>query len=460
MTSRYLIIPIETKARELYGKTLLAALTAEAGFTVIAGDQRVIARSLHRMPSGIYLDKSISRTKTAHYRRLRDLGFSIAAWCEEGLVYRDKEAYQFERISPASMALVDAFFAWGDVHRDDVVEVVPDAADRVHAHGNPRFDLLREPLRTIFETEARDLKARLGPYILIITTFSRYNKYEGRDDVVDVLRARGFELTTEQKAHYRQLIEHLGSVFEAFAAMIPRLAEAFPGHRIVVRPHPSENHDRWREILAGVENVSVIYEGSVEPWIYGADAVIHNASTTGIEAFLMGRPIISYMPVVDETFNRLDHLPNALSEIPHTVADAIARVRAIQEKGISAATDIERKRHMAERFVANAAGRLASERIVETFTTLAQERAETGAAGRRHRRARLVYGARQAAARLRDRMRSRTPLADYMDQKFPGLALEEVQAVLDHIGQARPLATTLKVEPFAGIRSCFVIRSG
>ena len=79
MGAATLILPIETKVRELYGKALLALYAAEAGMEVVLGDQRVISQSLHRLPVGIYLDKSISRTKSRHFARLRNLGFRLAA---------------------------------------------------------------------------------------------------------------------------------------------------------------------------------------------------------------------------------------------------------------------------------------------------------------------------------------------------------------------------------------------
>ena len=232
MSAKFLILPIEIKARELAGKALLAAFAARAGFEVLLGDQRTIARSIHRLPKGIYLDKSISRTKVQHYRRLKELGHLVTAWCEEGLVYRDKVAYQFERLSPESMSLVDAFFAWGDVHRSDVTEAIPEARDKVHALGNPRFDLLRQPYSSMLEKEARRLNAEHGRLILVVTTFSRFNRHQGQRDVLDVLQARGFAITPEQEAFYNRLVKHLGQVFEAFQTMIPALARSFPDHTI------------------------------------------------------------------------------------------------------------------------------------------------------------------------------------------------------------------------------------
>ncbi len=168
MTRPSLIIPIETKVRELHAKSFLAAHAAVAGMQVVLGDQRVIAEALHRLPRGIYVDKSISRTKTAHYHRLKRLGFSIVAWCEEGLTYRDKAKYQFERICPASIAPLDAFFAWGDVHKRDILEITPEAGDRIHVHTATRdsiYCVLGSESSSAYE--ANKIVSRYGSYILI-----------------------------------------------------------------------------------------------------------------------------------------------------------------------------------------------------------------------------------------------------------------------------------------------------
>ena len=78
---RWLLLPIETKAREFHAKTLLAAAAAERGFDVLLGDQNAILAQLAHLPVGIYVDKSIARTKVAHFQLLRDAGYVVCAWC-------------------------------------------------------------------------------------------------------------------------------------------------------------------------------------------------------------------------------------------------------------------------------------------------------------------------------------------------------------------------------------------
>jgi surface carbohydrate biosynthesis protein len=436
MSAKILILPIETKTRELPGKALLASFAARAGFDVLLGDQRSITQSLHRLPTGIFLDKSISRTKIQRYRRLKEFGHLIAAWCEEGLVYRDKAAYQFERLSPISMGLVDAFFAWGEVHRADVLEVIPEARDKVYAVGNPRFDLLRQPYSSIAESEARDFSAEYGKFILVVTTLSRFNKHQGQRSVLDVLRARGFAITPERQAFYDRLVAHLGQVFAAFEAMIPALAQSFPAHTIIIRPHPSEDHDRWREIATKVSNAKVIYQGSVEPWLCAADAVIHNASTIGVEAFLLDRPVFSYMPVVDEVFNRPEHLPNAVSTRAHTVDDLVRGVHSVIEGRRPSPPDTRERWDSVRRSVNNASGRLAGEQIVEVLSELCDSRPPAKPDRLSYLNAWSRFTARRSLSRLRNMVRPDRNLQGYMNQKFPGLSLQEIEHQLRVISQA------------------------
>ena len=458
MSPNWLIIPIETKIRELYGKSLLAALAAEAGMNVVLGDQRVIAQSLHHLPRGVYIDKSISRTKTAHFRRLRRMGFSVVAWCEEGLAYRDKAAYQFERVCPESMKEVDAFFAWGASQSRDVIEVIPDAADKLHVHGNPRFDFLRSPLRHVFDDDVRERVSAHGRYILVNTNFSRFNRFRGREGVVDVLRTRGILTRDEQESYYVRSVEHLGEVFHAFARAIPQLARAFPDHTIIVRPHPSEDHDRWRSELEGLSNVRVHAEGNAIPWMMGAQAVIHNACTTGVESFLLDTPTIAYVPVVHEVFNRLSYLPNAISHIAQNEDDLMDAVRSAlsQERLLDPAT--QEKKDQVSHYVANASGELAAEKIVRIIASLGS-RASSRANAWRETSARMLSLARFEAARARRALRPNGVLKAYMDQKFPELTLGELEHVLRKIAVAAGRDFRLDVTAHPRLASSFLIRS-
>jgi hypothetical protein len=309
----------------------------------------------------------------------------------------------------------------------------------------------------MLETEARRLNAQYGRYILVVTTFSRFNRHKGQHSVLDVLQARGFTITPEQEAFYNRLVKHLGQVFAAFEAMIPALARSFPSHTIIVRPHPSEDHDRWRKAVAGVGNAKVVYQGSVEPWLSAADAVIHNASTIGVEAFVLDRPVFSYMPVIDEVFNRLTHLPNIISTQAHSVEDLLSGIRMAFEGRPLSPSDNRDRRELVRRYVANASGPLAAERIVQVLSDLHDARPPGRPNTLSYLNAWSRMTARQSLSRLRHIVRPNRNLYDYMDQKFPGLSFREVEDHFQAISQAESYAGNFAVMPHPDLPGCYTI---
>ena len=445
-----MLLPIETKVRELYGKCLLAVIATEAGLPVILGDLRVLAHSTHWLPAGVYLDKSASRTKTAHYARLKQLGFAVAAWCEEGLVYRDKHAYQMERVSPNSLAHLDAFFAWGDVHRQDMVEVVPEAADKIHVTGNPRFDVLRPEYRVLFEKAASTLAERYGPYILVNTNFARFNHFRD-ESVVSVLRKRGILVSGQDERFYHRLAGHLGGLFNAFADLVPAIARAFPQTTIVVRPHPSENHEQWRASFQALPNVSVVHEGSVIPWIIGAKAVVHNSCTTGVEAFLLNRRTIAYLPITDPTLD--SRLPNGLSEVAHGVEAALELLREAIETGRCERQDSPERQALLARYIGNAERSLASEDIVAVLLALAERSASRGS---KNYLGRALSAGRAVARLAARRLRHDHKMTAYNNQKFPGISASEVESIVAAIAKVRN-SSVPRVSPHPSLSNCFVI---
>ena len=107
---------------------------------------------------------------------------------------------------------------------------------------------------------------------------------------------------------------HKQAVFEDFQRLIPALDKAFSDHTIIVRPHPTENQEVYQRIADQCERVRVTNEGNVVPWLMGAKALIHNGCTTGVEAYLMRVPAISYRATINKVYDDgFYRLPNMLS---------------------------------------------------------------------------------------------------------------------------------------------------
>lgn len=458
----YVLLPIETKAREFLAKTLLGCVAAEAGFHVVVGDQNEILRYLSYLPRGIYIDKSIVRTKIGNFRRNRRLGNRVVAWCEEGLSFRVPETYLRERISRTAFGLVDAFFAWGSSHAALIGQKLGAGPEKIVPTGNPRFDLLLSPYRGIFEQEKEELKRRYGAFILINTNFTRYNHYNGRDFVIRNLKEAGRIQDADHERFLVKWADYLGEMFHRFVEMIEKVSQAFPGFAVIVRPHPSESLDTWKQATRSFPNVRVVREGNVIPWIMASEVMIHNSCTTGVEAFIMEEPVIAYRPIVSETFDSF--LPNAICPTASSTDELISMIDACvrNDSGLEdLAPDRGECRDLVGQYISGLEGETACDHVVARLQEILAEHPELSEEG-------MQTGLRELVSRMRARgisvkrsilhgWKGRKWLRDYMRQKFPGLEAFEVEGAVERFQRAAARFEEVRVYPFPKTSSCFVI---
>ena len=169
------------------------------------------------------------------------------------------------------------------------------------------------------------------------------------------------------------LRDYKQAIFEDFKRLIPALKKAFPNYPIVVRPHPSENHQVYREIASRCERVRVINEGNVIPWLRAAKALVHNGCTTAIEAYLMCVPAVSYQATVNEYYDcGFYRLPNFLSHQCFNYDDLVITLRKILSGELGPAKGEERRALMGHYLTAQD-GPLACQRIADVLENIVND---------------------------------------------------------------------------------------
>ena len=326
---RQLILPVEVSSREWDAKLLLACSAAERGFPVIIGCHARINQRIYTLPRSIYIAKGVTRRSRRMFEILKRLGHTVVAWDEEGLIYMKPEFYLNRKVFGPSMALTATLFAWGPENAAlwrgaPFYDGVP-----IHPTGNPRIDLMRPELRGYFADDAARLRERFGRYILINTNFGWVNHFlaelgQGRNGAPEP----GTVVREDQvgSKHDPYLSAYRYQILKRFLAVVPTIARRFADRKVIIRPHPSESHQAWRDAGAGFDNVIVIHEGNVIPWLMAADVNLHNGCTTGFESSLLDRPTIAYRPLSHADYDI--PLPNAVSRAVETEA---ALLEAIEE---------------------------------------------------------------------------------------------------------------------------------
>lgn len=416
-----LIIPSETQAREFDAKLLLACVAAERGFPSVIGSRTDIHLGIASLPRSIYLAKDIRGSSVRIFDIMHKLGHRIVAWDEEGLVPYPPPRYYQTRIADAALGRVTDLFAWGEAYAELARRYPAYPGTPIHVTGNPRMDMLRLELRPFFQSEADRIRARFGNFILVNTNFGVLNHYFPN---LTTLKPGTPDAAGQPDEFTAGLTAHRYAVFKHFQALVPALGTAFPDHTIVIRPHPSENHEIWRATAAGHRNIQVVHEGSVLPWLLACRALIHNGCTTGVEAFLLRTPTLAYQPVTSERFD-ID-LPNRLSYRAHDLEELQTTLGAVLDGRLGASDDPDQWRHLANH-IASIDGSLASERIVDVLERMASAGAFSPPAAPTRLGGWLQAQARAGQKRINSYRPGHKNNATYQRHRFPGVTLEEVR---------------------------------
>jgi surface carbohydrate biosynthesis protein len=422
---RWLILPVETKARELHGKFLLALFAAERGWGTVIGSKSATKGKWGKLPLGVFIEKSIPPGRLGGIQAAQAAGNRVSAWCEEGLIYLSREEYTDRRINPESFDALDYFFAWGANQADDIVAELGRGREKIVVSGNPRFDLLRPEFRKMLEPAAAKLREQHGKIILINTFFRYINSGSaGAGDYVAELGARGALRDATQEANWRRMIDLQKKMFPRFLALLPVLSREFPDYTIVVRPHPSERNEPWLEGAKGLPNVKVIYEGTANEWIVASELSIHNNCTTGVEAFLLEKPTISYRPFKDDEVEFT--LPNKVGFEVESDEALLTLVRRLLAREVEQPDNASEQLRFARHYIANIDGALACDTIMDKLETLDLAPAP----------ARFPVEPKNLVYYLRKLKRLLVPDSAYNRKKFPGITLAEMEQLLKAFQEA------------------------
>ena len=431
-----LIIPVENQVRELDAKLLLACVAAERGFPVVLGSRRYINFAMPFLPRGLFLAKSMRSLSRLMLNLIRGLGHDIVAWDEESLVRYTSPEYYAWRYSEDTFKVISQLFAWGEDDAEFFTSYPGYSGAPLHVTGNPRIDLLRADVRGYFAPEVAELKRRYGDFILVNTNFSFVNNFvpalnllerdaQGRSQVSRTGRGMSIAFASGMAAHQQAIYDH-------FRALLPRLAAWFPARRIVLRPHPSENHEVWRAILADCPQVEVAHEGNVVPWLMAAKVLLHNGCTTAVEASVLDTPAVSYMPVNSEPYDY--HLPNRLSHCA-TTHEAVRSMLDEILDGRRGLVDHAERERLFSRHLAATRGPLACDRVLDVLIASGYaDHAPPRPAALPWLKSWLTGNIRTLVKRINGLRPQHRNSAAYHAHRFPGVTVPELNARIARFG--------------------------
>jgi len=422
-----ILLSIETKAREFPGKVLLSCFLAEKGFRVILTNNRKESE-VRKFSPWLFIDRNTFAPRLKFFKNLKRLATRIVCLDEEGILWYNPDQYR-KRLNEKTNNLVDLYCTWGSKQTELVKEINKNS--RVIETGNPRMDLFRPELRSIYQQKSDLLKAKYGEFILVVSNFSTNNYFYTKetdtpilDVIIKQMYYQGLITNREDEDFVKGLYYNKLEVFEKLHKVIGYLSNRFPKMKIVVRPHPSENHDVWKESMKNYSNVYVIFEGDLTSWILASRVVIHNSCTSGLESALLNRKAIAFVPLDTPQYEQ--KLPNSVSAI------------AVNEKEVA---DLVEKSPLVQivpevlnEYISALSGSFACERITDAICELYEKKQPLARILLR----RVLFASMSfflfinrikeliTSIGTRDIFKVRESKMNYLNQKFSGITNEEV----------------------------------
>jgi surface carbohydrate biosynthesis protein len=431
---KILLFPVETVVRELDFRLILAALCARPDWQILVGDHEQLFKLSLRLRSVVQVLKNATGGKRPwKYRRYKELGHRIVQLDEEGGIFEGgKESWCSElgkRLLVNHLDAEDFVCTWGPFQADYYRTLNPACAEHIIATGHPRMELGAPRFRELFHAEAEALRGTYGKFVLINTNLLSNNAL-GPDVLL-----RWHEVGPEDIELRTRLIEQYGHEARRegfFIQLINHLSNSFPGHRIVVRPHPSEDIRLYRALFRYDERVTIAREGSLHAWLLAASVLVHGGCTTAIEAHLCGTPIVNFQPVKDERFDV--RLPNLLGVSCRTPEEVVAAIRDLLKFGVPAPLDADREAALREMLCNFNAQGDSFQRLAEVIGRCQDEAPRVAFTGLSPRL--LFCRMRDTVARITRTSRVLRRVFHSMDRgfdKFPPLDRDEVLRKLDII---------------------------
>ena len=134
-------------------------------------------------------------------------------------------------------------------------------------------------------------------FILINTNFGYSNCHTSFSQLQKLNESDKSLYTKKKLNRVKNVKKNQEKNFHYFIDLVNQISNRLPLINIVLRPHPTENQDTYIKLFKKNPKIIVNKEGSVREWIVNAKMIIHHDCTTGIEAAIIGKPVVSYCPL-------------------------------------------------------------------------------------------------------------------------------------------------------------------
>ena len=288
-------IPIEIMFRELSSRTFLAAKMAEAGYRVYIGGKIGIFNLLKnkKVKEGIFFYKSaFSQSTNQTLKLIKKCDHAVVLDEEMGLAMGNVEAALQYRI--VNLKYISKFFVIGKNLQKKIQNSIKFGKNKIIASGWPKYDLCKQKYSQYYFDQAKKIKKKYGNFYLFASNFGILNKKTLNERLNNKFNKKKYNKKNIKTIN--EIAVNAYSDYKGFIKNINRFSKVNQ-LKIIVRPHPGDiSIDDWYNDIKQNDNIKLIYDGDIAPWILASEGLIHRGCGTSIEAMLFKKKLIYFLP--------------------------------------------------------------------------------------------------------------------------------------------------------------------
>lgn len=277
--------------REIVPKLYLAMYLAKNfNFQIYLGKVENYAQAT--IGKGVYLNKDHGVWSEERLLKIKSNGYFVTAFDEEGMIYKSDEIYNRSRGSKKLLDELDAIFLWGE-NQSKTIGKISQNFNNKFITGSPKFDFYKS-------VKNRSIDQKIGGRdvikVLVNTRFTYVNSLNPTlQSDIDNLKKLSFVKSKEDEFLFRQLVESDKVIFNEFCKLFNLLGDD-ERFAVVIRPHPAENGEVYKEFASKYNNIHVDGNSDLIQQIITHDCVVHDGCSTAIEARVLGKYVFGLRP--------------------------------------------------------------------------------------------------------------------------------------------------------------------
>jgi surface carbohydrate biosynthesis protein len=316
MKKKTIYVLIENEVRELYPLILFAIISSIRGYRVYIGTHYSILKLLKIKKSfgGIFINKGSLKLNDCILVKKKCNKLAILDQ-EISPGYSD---YYYNYIVTArhyknTLRYVDRYYCINDQVKKIAEKTIlkENKKLKIISVGWPRFDVLNNKFKYVFDTSLKKLKKKYNKFILFNSDFGLVSEKD-----INVFNNTRIWKKTNKKfidMHYKirnSFRDHAIKDFAETKLFLSSLIKNLKNINIVIRPHPAESLNEWRSFCKTSKNFFLTKPiTDVVPTIYASSHVLHRGCTTGYQSLVLKKKT-GYLNLLKENSKTYHYRPS------------------------------------------------------------------------------------------------------------------------------------------------------